>query len=283
MKTRRHFLAGTLGMFLAGISNRLLAADTGKATPATTPTTTKTDAKPDHDMSMMPPEWTKPDQIAMLVYPGFTALDLIGPQYMLAGLMGASVHIVSATREPVTSDTKVTVVPTATYEEVPKDLTVLFIPGGGESVIKALGDEKLMAFVRDRGSRAQYVTSTCTGSLILAGAGLLQGYKATSHWVARDALVAGGATPVNERVVRDRNRITGAGVTAGIDLGLTVIAELRDPFYAQNMQLLAEYAPKPPFNAGTPETAPKEAVAMMSAMFTGYSDKAQAAIKKALG
>ena len=88
---------------------------------------------------------------------------------------------------------------------------------------------------------------------------------------------------MNERVVRDRNRITGAGVTAGIDLGLMVIAELRDPFYAQNMQLLAEYAPKPPFNAGTPETAPKEAVAMMSAMFAGYSDKAQTAIKKALG
>ena len=281
MKNRRHFMAGALGMLLAGISSRLLAADADKATPATTPTA-KTDTKPEHDMSMMPPEWTKPDQIAMLLYPEFTALDLIGPQYMLGGLMGATVHLVSSSLEPVTSDTKVTIVPTATYDDVPKDLTVLFIPGGGESVIKALGDEKLMAFVRDRGSRAKFVTSTCTGSLILAGAGLLQGYKATSHWVARDALVAGGATPVNERVVKDRNRITGAGVTAGIDLGLTVIAELRDPFYAQNMQLLAEYAPKPPFNAGTPETAPKEAVAMMSAMFTGYNDKAQAAIKKAL-
>lgn len=154
-------------------------------------------------MSMMPPEWTKPDQIAMLLYPEFTALDLIGTQYMLGGLMGATVHLVSSSLEPVTSDTKVTIVPTATYDDVPKDLTVLFIPGGGESVIKALSDEKLMAFVRDRGSRAKFVTSTCTGSLILAGAGLLEGYKATSHWVARDALVAGGAIPVNERVVRD--------------------------------------------------------------------------------
>ena len=278
MPTRRDFMASALAVFVSSaMSARLVRADTDKVTPAP-----NTPDQPTHDMSMMPAHWTKPDQIALLVYPGFTALDLIGPQYMLAGLMGATVHIVAASRDPVTSDTKVTIVPTATYDEVPKDLTVLFIPGAGEGVIKALGNEKLMAFVRDYGSRAKFVSSTCTGSLILAGAGLLQGYKATSHWVARDALVAGGATPVNERVVKDRNRITGAGVTAGIDLGLTLIAELRDEFYAQNMQLLAEYAPKPPFNAGTPETAPKEAVALMSAMFTGYSDKAQAAIKQAL-
>ncbi|MBK8454936.1 MAG: DJ-1/PfpI family protein [Thiofilum sp.] len=276
-------MAGTLGMLLAGVGSRLWAAESDKATPAVVPEAPKVDHQSNHNLSMMPADWTKPDQIAMLIYPEFTALDLIGPHYMFAGLMGATVHIVAATREPVTSDTKVTIVPTATYDEVPQDLTVLFIPGGGESVIRALEDEKLMAFVRDRGSRAKYVTSTCTGSLILAGAGLLQGYKATSHWVAREALVAGGATPVNERVVRDRNRITGAGVTAGIDLGLSLIAELRDTFYAQNMQLLAEYAPQPPFNAGTPETAPKEAVQLMSKMFTGYNDKAQAAIKKALG
>lgn len=283
MQNRRHFMAGTLGMLLAGVGSRLWAAESDKATPAVVPEAPKVDHQSNHNLSMMPADWTKPDQIAMLIYPEFTALDLIGPHYMFAGLMGATVHIVAATREPVTSDTKVTIVPTATYDEVPQDLTVLFIPGGGESVIRALEDEKLMAFVRDRGSRAKYITSTCTGSLILAGAGLLQGYKATSHWVAREALVAGGATPVNERVVRDRNRITGAGVTAGIDLGLTLIAELRDTFYAQNMQLLAEYAPQPPFNAGTPETAPTEAVQLMSAMFTGYNDKAQAAIKKALG
>lgn len=283
MQNRRHFMAGTLGMLLAGVGSRLWATESDKATPAVVPEAPKVDHQSNHNLSMMPADWTKSDQIAMLIYPEFTALDLIGPHYMFAGLMGATVHIVAATREPVTSDTKVTIVPTATYDEVPQDLTVLFIPGGGESVIRALEDEKLMAFVRDRGSRAKYITSTCTGSLILAGAGLLQGYKATSHWVAREALVAGGATPVNERVVRDRNRITGAGVTAGIDLGLTLIAELRDTFYAQNMQLLAEYAPQPPFNAGTPETAPKEAVQLMSAMFTGYNDKAQAAIKKALG
>lgn len=283
MLNRRHFMAGSISMLLAGISSRLWADESTKATPAAVTETPKADHQSEHNLSMMPADWTKPDQIAMLIYPEFTALDLIGPHYMFAGLMGATVHIVAATREPVISDTKVTIVPSATYDEVPQDLTVLFIPGGGESVIRALEDEKLMAFVRDRGSRAKYVTSTCTGSLILAGAGLLQGYKATSHWVAREALVAGGAIPVNERVVRDRNRITGAGVTAGIDLGLTLIAELRDTFYAQNMQLLAEYAPHPPFNAGTPDTAPKEAVQLMSAMFTGYNDKAQAAIKKALG
>ncbi len=267
---RRYFLTTAIGVLLAGISSRGLATDHTKSNNNA------------HDMSVIPDNWTQSEQIAMLIYPGFTILDLIGPQYMFAGLMGATVHLVSATKDPVTSDTHVTVLPTATYDEIPEIVDVLFIPGGGESVIKALSDPKLMSFVKSRGEKARFVTSTCTGSLILAGAGLLKGYKATSHWIARDALVAGGAIAVNERVVQDRNRITGAGVTAGIDLGLTVVAKLRDDFYAQSLQLLAEYAPKPPFNAGTPETAPKEVADMMQKMFTNYADVAQEGIKKAL-
>lgn len=271
MNSRRKFISSVASAFLISISSRLMATDTTNESEHKT-----------HDMSKMPENWTKNEQIAMLVYPGFTALDLIGPQYMFAGLMGATVHIVSETLEPITSDTNITIVPTITYDNVPDELSVLFIPGGGESVIKALGDEKLMNFVRKKGTKARFITSTCTGSLILAGAGLLNGYKATSHWVARDALSAGGAIPIDERVVIDRNRITGAGVTAGIDLGLTVVSLLRDDLYAQTLQLLAEYAPKPPFNAGTPNTAPKEAVEMMNSMFSNYSNNAQNAIKKSL-
>jgi cyclohexyl-isocyanide hydratase len=271
MNSRRKFISSVASAFLISISSRLMATDTKNNTEGNT-----------HDMSKMPENWTKNEQIAMLVYPGFTALDLIGPQYMFAGLMGATVHIVSETLTPVTSDTNVTIVPTITYDNVPDELSVLFIPGGGESVIKALGNEKLMNFVRKKGTKSRFITSTCTGSLILAGAGLLNGYKATSHWVARDALSSGGAIPIDERVVIDGNRITGAGVTAGIDLGLTVVSLLRDDFYAQTLQLLVEYAPKPPFNAGTPNTAPKEAVEMMNSMFSNYSNNAQNAIKKSL-
>lgn len=281
--SRRNLLLGACGVLFSGISGRLVAADPEMSSSNQTKTeANKGNHSQVHDMSVWPENWTNSEQIAMLVYPGFTMLDLIGPQYLFAGLMGAKIQIVSATKDPITSDTHVTILPTATYDEVPNELSVLFIPGGGESVIKALGDKALMSFVRSRGEKARFVTSACTGSLILAGAGLLSGYKATSHWIARDALVAGGAIPVNERVVQDRNRITGAGVTAGIDLGLTVVAKLRDDAYAQSLQLLAEYAPKPPFNAGTPETAPKEVTDMMRAMFTNYSGVAQEKIKDAL-
>lgn len=268
---RRKFISGVTSAFLLSISSQLMASDTSNEIEHKS-----------HDMSKMPENWTKDEQIAMLIYPGFTALDLIGPQYMFAGLMGAKVHIVSETLKPITSDTNITIIPTTTYDKVPDNLSVLFIPGGGESVIKALSNEKLMNFVRKKGSKAKFITSTCTGSLILAGAGLLNGYKATSHWVARDALSAGGAIPTDERVVIDRNRITGAGVTAGIDLGLTVVSLLRDDLYAQTLQLLAEYSPKPPFNAGASTTAPKEAVEIITSMFGNYTNNAQNAIKKAL-
>jgi len=223
-----------------------------------------------HDMSMAPANWSHPDQIAMLVYPKMTALDLIGPQYMFASLMGAKVHLVGKTRDPVTSDTGVTITPTATFDECPKDLTVLFAPGGTEGTIAALRDDATRAFMADRGARAKYVTSVCTGSLILGAAGLLKGYKATSHWAARDSLAEFGAIPTDERVVRDRNRITGAGVTAGLDFGLTMVAEMRDANYAQSLQLLCEYDPHPPFNSGSVHTAPPEVLGMMKGMLGAF-------------
>jgi cyclohexyl-isocyanide hydratase len=239
------------------------------------------DAQAGHDMGGMPPGWIKADQIAMLCYPGMTILDLIGPQYMFAALMGATVHLVGKTRDPMTSDTGVTIVPTATFDQCPRDLTVLFVPGGTTGTLAAIGDEETRNFIADRGARAQYVTSVCTGALVLGAAGLLKGYRATTHWAALETLADCGATPVAERVVRDRNRITGAGVTAGLDFGLSMVAELRDATYAQGVQLGCEYDPQPPFNAGSTRTAPADVRAIMASMYASFPGRVREAFKAA--
>jgi cyclohexyl-isocyanide hydratase len=233
-----------------------------------------------HDMSDMPANWTQADQVAMLCYPKMTILDLIGPQYMFSSLMGAKVHLVAKTKDPITSDSGVTVIPTATFDETPKDLTILFAPGGTEGTLDAMEDNATRDFMKDRGARAKYVTSVCTGSLILGAADLLKGYKATSHWAARDSLKLFGAEPVDARVVKDRNRFTGAGVTAGLDMGLTMLAELRDQTYAEGVQLIAEYAPQPPFNAGTPHSAPLHVRTMIEAMFIGFPGMVEETVKR---
>lgn len=233
-----------------------------------------------HDMSNMPPNWTGNEQIGMLLYPGFTALDFVGPQYMLAGLLGARVHHIAKTMAPVVSDTQLTIVPTMTLAQAPRELDILFVPGGGQGTLDALQDDALLSFVADRGRRAKWVTSVCTGSLVLGAAGLLKGYRATSHWIARPLLGNVGATAVDARVVRDRNRITGAGVSAGLDLGLTIVGLLRDPLYAETLQLLAEYAPEPPFNAGSPGTAPPMAKALLDDMFKGFNGQAKTLLSR---
>lgn len=237
-------------------------------------------APPGHDMGMMPAGWTGSEQIGMLLYPGFTALDFVGPQYMFAGLMGAKLHHIAKTMEPVMSDTGLAISPTTTFARAPRDFDILFVPGGGEGTIAAMQDPELLAFIADRGIRAKWITSVCTGSLVLGAAGLLKGFKATSHWVARPLLTDVGATPVDARVVIDRNRITGAGVSAGLDLGLTIVGMLRDRPYAETLQLLAEYAPEPPFNAGTPHTAPPMAKAMLEDMFKDFGGAARLALGK---
>lgn len=211
------------------------------------------------------------DQIALLIFPQMTILDLIGPHFMFSSLMDANLVLVAKSLDPVTSDSGVTVLPTATFDTCPRDLTVLFAPGGTDGMLAAAKDPRTRAFMADRGSRAKYVTSVCSGSMILGAAGLLKGYKATSHWACRDALAGFGAIPTDARVVRDRNRITGAGVTAGIDFGLTMVAELRDRHYAECIQLLSEYSPDPPFNAGSMKTASadvKSTMVEMLALFT---------------
>ncbi|AMV48237.1 DJ-1/PfpI family protein [Paraburkholderia caribensis] len=219
--------------------------------------------------------WEGNEQIAMLIYPGMTIMDLIGPHCMLGSMMGAKIYLVSKSLAPVTSDAGVTIVPTATFETCPRDITVLFTPGGTDGTLAAAVDHDTLAFMADRGARAKYVTSVCSGSLILGAAGLLKGYKATSHWSCRNALAGFGAIPTDARVVRDRNRITGAGVTAGLDFGLTMVAELRSRFYAECTQLVSEYDPHPPFSAGSMKTAPAKVKADMVELLAGFTKKAE--------
>ena len=233
--------------------------------------------KPQHKMpDTGSVHWMGDEQIAMLMYPGMTVMDLIGPHCMFGALMGAKIFLVAKSLDPVTSDAGVTITPTATFETCPRDLTVLFTPGGTDGTLAAAVDPETRAFMADRGARAKYVTSVCSGSLILGAAGLLKGYKATSHWSVRHVLAGFGAIPTDARVVRDRNRITGAGVTAGLDFGLTMVAELRDRTYAECCQLMSEYDPDPPFNAGSMKTAPPEVKTPMVEMLTGFVKKAEA-------
>ena len=201
-----------------------------------------------------------PLQIAMVVYPKLTLLDLIGPQTAL-GLHGVT-HLVAERLEPVVSDSGIALIPTTTYEQCPTDLDVLFVPGG-EGTAEAMEDGKLLAFLRNRAETARYVTSVCSGSLILAAAGVLQGYRATTHWTSLDVLSAFGVTAEAARVVRDRNRLTGGGVTAGIDFGLVLLAQLRGEPAARMTQLAMEYDPQPPFEAGSPASADAETVALV--------------------
>lgn len=223
----------------------------------------------------MPASWYGKEQIAFLIYPQFTALDMVGPHYMLASLMGATVHIVAKTKEPAVSDQGLVFMPSATFDECPADLDIICVPGGSTGTLAAMEDEATIAFVKDRGSRAKFITSVCTGSLVLGAAGLLKGYKATSHWAAREVLREFGAELVDARVVEDRNRITGGGVTAGIDFGLTLVGKLRDRQYAEGVQLLAEYDPAPPFDSGVPNKASEANLNMMTAMFTSFLAKAR--------
>ena len=197
------------------------------------------------------------EQIAMLVYPGFTALDLVGPHYFFACLMGAKVHLVTTGTDlsPLASDLGLTIVPTCTLADCPANIDVLFIPGGTHGTLAAARDPAVLAFVKDRASRARYIASVCTGCLVYGAAGLLRGKRATTHWIAHESLSAFGATPVDERVVWDDKLVTGAGVTAGIDLGLALVERLRSRPYAEALMLQAEYAPAPPFPVVTPKSA----------------------------
>jgi cyclohexyl-isocyanide hydratase len=194
----------------------------------------------------------------MLLFPRMTQLDLTGPFEVFTRLPDAQVLLLWKTLEPVEADSGLRLLPSATLRDCPA-LDVICVPGG-PGVNALIEDAEVLDWLRHQAEGARYVTSVCTGSLVLGAAGLLRGKRATSHWGARDLLAAFGATPIADRVVRDGNVFTGGGVTAGIDFALTIAAEIAGPQTAQAIQLQIEYAPAPPFNAGTPETAPADVV-----------------------
>jgi cyclohexyl-isocyanide hydratase len=191
--------------------------------------------------------------VGFLMFPNLTQLDLTGPAQVLCRMPGVRVHCVGKTLDPLPTDSGFRMAPGLTFADCPQ-LDVVCVPGG-QGVGDALADEETLAFLRRQGSRARYVTSVCTGALLLGAAGLLDGYQATTHWMFRNYLPLFGARPAKGRVVRDRNRITGGGVTAGIDFGLALAAELVGEETARMVQLALEYDPEPPFDCGSPEKA----------------------------
>jgi cyclohexyl-isocyanide hydratase len=193
-----------------------------------------------------------PVQIGMLLFPKLTQLDLTGPFEVLVRVPDARVHLLWKTRDPVVADSGMTLVPNATLAECPP-LDVVFVPGG-TGVTPLFDDRTVLDFLREQGARARFVTSVCTGSLVLGAAGLLRGYEATTHWAFMDLLPLVGAKPVGRRVVVDRNRVTGGGVTSGIDFALRLAAALSDEDAAKTIQLAIEYDPEPPYR-GHPDHA----------------------------
>lgn len=195
-------------------------------------------------------------QIGFLLFPQVQQLDLTGPYDVLASLPDVKVHLIWKDLVPVTASTGLVLKPTTTFDDCP-DLDVICIPGGS-GVGPLMEDPQTLAFIRKHAAQARYVTSVCTGALVLGAAGLLKGKRATTHWAYHELLSRLGAIPVRDRVVRDGNLLTGGGITAGIDFALTLAAELYDKDTAQLVQLQLEYAPAPPFNSGSPDTAPRE-------------------------
>ena len=207
-------------------------------------------------------------RIAMLLYPNLTQLDLTAPYEVLARLPGAEVSLVWKTLEPVTSGTGLWLSPNATLSEAAQ-ADVLFVPGGN-GVVPLLRDPEVLSFVRRQAANARYVTAVCTGSLLLGAAGLLEGYRATTHWAYHEFLERCAAIPVRQRVVIDRNRVTAGGVTAGLDFGLRLAAELAGEQAARAIQLQLEYDPEPPFDSGTPERATPELMELVLGRLAQY-------------
>ncbi|UEP20893.1 DJ-1/PfpI family protein [Burkholderia ambifaria] len=218
--------------------------------------------------------------IGLLVFPGVQQLDLTGPHDVLASLPDATVHLVWKSRDTVASSSGLALAPTCTFDDCPP-LDVICVPGG-IGINDLLLDAETIAFVQQRAATARYVTSVCTGALLLGVAGLLRGRRATTHWAFHELLEPLGAVPVRERVVRDGNLITGGGVTAGIDFALTIAAELAGDEEAQSIQLALEYAPAPPFDAGSPDTAPASVLKRVTERSAAGLEKRRQTIDAAL-
>lgn len=220
-----------------------------------------------------------PFSIGMLVFEGMTNSDFAAPADVFARVRAARVHVLGKSTNPVTTDANVRVLPAMALRDAPP-LDLLFVPGG-PGVLAMMEDAEALEFLAQRAPQARWVTSVCTGALVLGAAGLLRGYRATTHWSAMEILPLLGAEVVDERVVIDRNRITGGGVTAGIDFGLTVVKELFGEEMAQLIQLGQEYNPQPPFNAGSPRTAPQAVVERYRSLTAKQTEDRIAAARRA--
>jgi cyclohexyl-isocyanide hydratase len=220
-----------------------------------------------------------PLQIGLVIFPKVTQLDMTGPLQVFAALPGAKLHLIWKRIEPVESDSVLTLTPTTTFADCPQ-LDVICVPGGA-GTNEMVNDEDMLAFLRKQAAGAKYITSVCTGSLVLGAAGLLKGYRAATHWTAMEFLEPFGAIPTQTRVCVDRNRITGGGVTAGIDFALTLVSILVDRKTAETIQLGLEYNPAPPFNAGSPETAPADVLASMKERLSAAQPRRSEAMRRA--
>jgi cyclohexyl-isocyanide hydratase len=218
-------------------------------------------------------------RVAILLYPNITQLDFTAPLEFLSKVPGVDIGLYWKSLRPITSAGGLEFTPTASFDEM-DSIDLLLVPGGPGQV-DLMADEEVLEFLHRAADQARFVTSVCTGSLLLAAAGLLQGYRSTTHWMAMEDLSLLGAIAVDERVVIDRNRITGSGVTAGIDFSLTLIAELWGDAVARMVQLALEYDPQPPFDAGSPKTASPEEVQRLLQRSQALLDRRRAATKKA--
>jgi cyclohexyl-isocyanide hydratase len=268
----------TLASATGAVAPQMLAA---AEAPGTSKTNTPLHIHPQQQLQM------GSEQIAILVYPEFTALDALGPHYFLAGMMGATVRFVAKTLNAVpcegASKGGFCVKPQLTFADCPEQLDLLLVPGGLTGTFAAIEDKATIQFLQSRAAKTKLVGSVCTGSLVLGAAGLLKGRKATSHWQMLEVLKEVGATPVAERVVFDGpDRVTAAGVSAGLDLGLELVRHYRGDFYAKGLQLLGEYDPQPPFpTGGSPKTADKLVVEMLNGMHAPIVEKFKTIIANA--
>ncbi|MBL6078982.1 DJ-1/PfpI family protein [Belnapia sp. T18] len=216
--------------------------------------------------------------IGFLLFPKLTQLDFTGPYEVMSRLPGAEVRLIWKEAGPVRADTGLTMLADTAMADCPQ-LDILCIPGG-PGVAALMEDEAVLGFLRAQAPGLRYLTSVCTGALVLGAAGLLKGRRATTHWASHDFLAAFGAVPVEARVVQDGNLVTGGGVTAGVDFALTIAAEIAGPDVAQAIQLQIEYAPAPPFNAGRPETAPSSVLEAARARGAGMRAEREALVQR---
>ncbi|MFV0367564.1 MAG: DJ-1/PfpI family protein [Hyphomicrobiaceae bacterium] len=222
---------------------------------------------------------TRKLDIGFLLFPNLTQLDLTGPYEVFSRLPEVRVHLVWKTRDLVISDTGMAIMPDMTLDECPQ-LDVICVPGG-PGVNPLLDDEAVLGFLSRQAAQAKLITSVCTGALVLGAAGLLEGYKAATHWASMHFLKEFGAIATHSRVVADRNRITGGGVTAGIDFGLEIAARLADENVAQRIQLYLEYNPAPPFPAGSPDRAPAKVLSAFKDAANSMLEERALAVRRA--